>query len=360
VRGFGTKGRKAQLKTRLRVARSTCQVVEVEAPGEEVQAMPLNVEMEVQQLEAEVSSMTCAALRAELETRGWDTKGRKAQLQARLREARSTPQQASEEEPVVEVHVTVEEEKLALVVEADQKVVVEVEEEDINTMTCAALRARLEALRLDTKGRKAQLQARLLGARSAPKHAEKAKEPEEDNVEAAADEDIGSMTCARLRAELEMRGLETDGRKAHLQARLRKARCSSQQVEDKELVVASVSRKRSSRGSQHSVEAAVPMRDEARPSPAKRARTGRDSSRRKKLKSPQKAVVLQECDASANKRPRAPSRRSRRANEENVAPSKPVEKMLVKELRLELDNLGLSTAGLKKVLVGRLKKALKL
>jgi len=94
------------------------------------------------------------------------------------------------------------------------------------TMKIAELRAELASRGLDTKGKKAELEARLQALETAVLEADGA----DASTCIAAPAPPTKTTVAELRAELASRGLDTKGKKAELEARLLEPETSAAQL----------------------------------------------------------------------------------------------------------------------------------
>jgi len=160
------------------------------------------------------SKLTVAKLKEELTKRGLDTKGKKAELVARL--------EAAGNDDAMDVDVVQEEEEE----EEEEAASEEITNVDFSKLKVAELKDELAKRGMDTKGKKADLLKRLQGAadkKTSDENMEVVDDDDDDVKEEKQVVDWSKLTVAKLKAELTKRGLDTKGKKADLVKRLNDA-----------------------------------------------------------------------------------------------------------------------------------------
>ena len=242
-RGLETSGLKADLQRRLKAAlepaptspkrtkvevesRDLSVIAEVELDSED--EAEAEAEAEDSLTESDIAAMKVVQLKEALAARNLETTGRKAELQARLRDAVFSSEPAvAAAEPEAEAAT-----EPAAEAEAEAATAAWTEAE-VLAMKVAELRSALSSLNMEATGRKAELQKRLLACVAEPAvadaeptaeaAAEAEPEAEVDAAPAAAawtEAEVKGMKVAELRDALSSVSLETTGRKAELQKRL--------------------------------------------------------------------------------------------------------------------------------------------
>lgn len=165
------------------------------------------------------SSMKVAELRIQLEKRGLDTTGKKAQLIERLSQSLANNNMS----PSKKARLTSEETEAPAITETENTEKEEAER-DIYGLKVAELKSELQKLGLDTSGRKSELQTRLSAAiKGATVQSDSNEQVSMEENSDVQDIDFTKMKVVELRTELEKRNLNATGNKAVLVKRLQDA-----------------------------------------------------------------------------------------------------------------------------------------